>query len=290
MLNCVDRILIAVPSAGAAAETYSVLFGASPLREDEVPTLGARRTVMAVGRSEVEILEPAGTGPVERFVSAWGSGLFGVGFASSDIPGLKRSIDSQDLTYQTQGKQIFVDPTPVGGLRVVLSPYENNDARQPVGLLDFIYEVTNPVADWKAAALYYAKIFGIDATRFRKIESKFYGYTGTLTLFDPATRLDRIEITQITDETKAMGRFHSKRGDSLYMCFAETSKFEELKDRLTRVGAQFAIRPPEDGAGDPNVLFIHPRSLHGMLMGVSSKGVAWEWSSGPSLALAELEP
>jgi hypothetical protein len=86
------------------------------------------------------------------------------------------------------------------GINAVLSTHHE---RNPVGMIKWIYEVTNVVGDWRAASDRYAKIF--------------FGYTGTLTLFNPPERLDRIEISQITDYEKAMGRFHRKRGDSLYM-------------------------------------------------------------------------
>jgi hypothetical protein len=55
------------------------------------------------------------------------------------------------------------------------------------------------VSDWTAAAERYTRLFGLDPARFSPIHSDRFGYTGTLTLFDPPGRLDRIEISQVTD-------------------------------------------------------------------------------------------
>ena len=118
-------------------------------------------------------------------------------------------------------------------MRTVISQHHE---RAPVGAMKWIYEVTNVVGDWKAASDRYARIFGLDAAKFSPIESKEFGYTGTLTLFDPPARLDRIEISQITDANLAMGRFHQRRGDSLYMFFVETDDVGALEQRLQARG------------------------------------------------------
>lgn len=274
MLKRVDRIQVAGESADAIAKTFEVLFGAERLREDKVACLGARRVTLALGGSEVEALEPAGEGAVAEYVRKWSGGLFAGGFATDEFEKLEKRI-RDEVTYVREGDQLFIEPTSMGGLSAVISSMKKME--RSAGLLTHIYEVTNPVKDEKAATRFYARVFGLDATRFHPIASALYGYTGTLTLFDSPKNLDRIEVTQITDYDKAMGRFHEKRGDSLYMCFAEVDDFDALKSRLEKAGAKFAVREPRDGA--PNVLFVHPKSLHGMLMGVSLTDVAWEWSS-----------
>jgi hypothetical protein len=154
--------------------------------------------------------------------------------------------------------------------------------RNPVGAIKWIYEVTNVVGDWRAASDRYAKIFHLDASKFSHITSPEFGYTGTLTLFNPPQRLDRIEVSQITDYEKAMGRFHRKRGDSLYMFFVETDDVDALAKRLEARGSKFALRP-RDKAGMPE-LFIHPTAFNGVLVGVSRTEHAWTWSGDPERA------
>jgi hypothetical protein len=76
-----------------------------------------------------------------------------------------------------------------------------------------------------------------------------------------------------------MGRYHRKRGDSLYMFFIETDDVDALADRLESRGARFAPRP-KDKAGMPE-LFIHPTAFLGVLVGVSRTEHAWLWSGDP---------
>jgi hypothetical protein len=78
-----------------------------------------------------------------------------------------------------------------------------------------------------------------------------------------------------------MGRFHTKRGDSLYMCFVETSDVKAIAARLRERNLRFADLTDRD---QPDSLFIHPSSLCGMLMGVSATNAAWFWSGRPDLA------
>jgi Glyoxalase/Bleomycin resistance protein/Dioxygenase superfamily len=161
------------------------------------------------------------------------------------------------------------------GMRTVL---QQSARRDPVGGISGLYEVTNIVEDHERAASFYARIFGLDQSRFSPITSEHFGYTGTLTLFDPPARLDRIEITQITQASLAMGRFFARRGPSVYMCYAETGDVGALSERLETLGARF------EPFGDNMGLFVHPSSLCGMLMGISQTNVAWRWSGRPELA------
>lgn len=278
MLTNLDRIQIAVPDADAATETFAEYFQAAVVREGTLPHLKARMTVLGLGDSEVELLEPFGEGPVKDFVDTWGGGLFAVGFATSDMGGILTRLKKNQVQITQVAEQIHLEPTPNTGLRAVISPVPDGE-RAHVGFLSHIYQVTNPVSDLQAATDYYTELFGLDASKFKAVSSEPYGYIGALTLFDPPVRLDRIEVTQITDYDAAMGRFHKRRGNGLYMCFAEVDDFGALRDRLESSGARYGLDvPPEEGA-DADVMFIHPKSLHGMFMGISLTGVAWRWSS-----------
>ncbi len=63
----------------------------------------------------------------------------------------------------------------------------------------------------------------------------------------------------------------------------ETADLAGLQERLRTHKARFAGDPGQPER--PN-LFIHPSSLHGMLMGVSRTNFAWAWSGRPELARA----
>jgi catechol 2,3-dioxygenase-like lactoylglutathione lyase family enzyme len=276
MLDRVDRVLLAVRDRSAGVATFDDVLGAEFVREDRLGApYNAKRSVVQAGDSEFELLEPDGEGLVSQHLERWREGIFAAGFSTSDLPELTRRLDDAKLKYARHGDQVFLEPNQTMGMRTVL---QQATRRDQVGGISGLYEVTNIVEDHERAASFYAKIFGLDQSRFSPITSEHFGYTGTLTLFDPPVRLDRIEITQITQDSLAMGRFFARRGPSVYMCYVETGDIEALSGRLETLGARF--EPFGDGMG----LFIHPSALCGMLMGVSGTNVGWRWSGRPELA------
>ncbi|MGC2443175.1 VOC family protein [Candidatus Binatus sp.] len=279
MLKRVDRVQIAVADSSAAEKVVAEVFGGELVRRDKSAPLSAKRSTIQAGSSLIELLEPDGAGAVQDFVAKWSGGLFGAGFSVDDLDAAAHHFTKSGVNFDQSAGQLYLDSRATYGMRTVISQHHE---RAPVGAIRWIYEVTNVVADWKAAADRYARIFGLDASKFSAIESKNFGYTGTLTLFDPPARLDRIEIAQITDPNLAMGRFHQRRGDSLYMFFVETDDAGALEQRLQARGSRFAAHT-RDAAGLAE-LFIHPSAFLGVLIGVSRTEHAWTWSGDPERA------
>lgn len=282
MLERVDRMQLAVTDRGRAADTFARLLDARPLREADSEHLNAYRRILAVGESELELCEPRGAGPVADYLAAWGEGLFAAGYATSRFAALADRLADKGVAFVREGDQLHLPGTSTAGFPMVISPRAD---RAGLGPVSFFYEATNTLqSDWRAVAARYADIFGLDASRFSPIESARFGYAGTLTLFDPPARLDRIELSQtFADRPGAMRRFVERRGgDSLYMCYVETNDFDALKARLTAGGATLIPRGP-DIASERNGCWVHPKSLHGLLLGVSRTSLAWEWSGRPQL-------
>ena len=277
MLSRVDRVQLVVPDREAAVRTWEAFFGAVKVGEDGSRFLNAHRTTVQGGESLFEFLEPAGAGPVQDFANQWRQGLYGVGFATPSLFEATRHFNSYDIKYTDEKGQLFLPLDATHGMPTVLV---EETQRERVGNISFVYEVTNPVPDWQTTAAAYTRLFKLDPSRYSPIHSGLYGYDGTLTLFNPPQRLDRIEITQ-THGDGAMHRFFQRRGASLYMCYIETEDVAGLAARLRSNSARFTDsedNPPETG------LFIHPSSLHGLLMGVSKTNYAWTWSGRPDLA------
>lgn len=284
MLERVDRMQIAVRDRARAAETFATLLGAQTDRETHSDHLGARRTIMRIGESELELCEPAGPGPVQDFLERWGEGLFAAGYATSRLAELAARLDRFGVAYTREDGQLHLPGSSTAGFPMVISPLLE---RPRLGLVSFFYEATNTLAsDWRVVAQRYAEIFDLDASRFSAIGSKRFGYEGTLTLFDPPARLDRIELSQtFADQPSAMRRFVDRRGgDSLYMCYIETHDFDALKARLLAAGASLTARG-KDIATERDGLWVHPKNLHGLLLGVSRTTMAWEWSGRPALVV-----
>jgi len=279
MLKRLDRVQIAVRDAALAARTIGAVLGAEILRQDEIAPLGAKRTTVQAGASLIELLEPAGSGAVADFLQRWGNGLFAAGFAVDDMDAAARRLEATGAAFKSAGGQLLVEPSATCGMRVVLSAHHE---RASVGLIKWIYEVTNVIGNWRAAAERYTKLFGLEPSRFVPITSTEFGYTGSLLMFDAPARLDRIELSQITEPAKAMGRFHSKRGDSLYMFYVESDDVAAIASRLEKQGARFATGR-RDAAGLAGI-FIHPTAFCGVLVGVSRTENAWLWSGDPERA------
>ncbi len=278
MLRRVDRMLLAVRDREAAADTFRAVLGAERVREDTSRLLGARRTVVQAGISEFELLEPSGEGPVRAHLERWGEGILAVGFSTADLSGLGSRLSQRGVSHSEEDGRLWIASDQTPGMNVLLSPDEE---RSPVGLINWLYEVTNIVDDHQRAAAFYADAFGLDPAKFSPIHSDRYGYTGQLLLFNPPQQLDRIELTQITEPSLAMGRFAAKRGQSIYMGYVETDDVAAVQRRLDEREARYAGRSDDP---NPEGLFIHPTALHGMLMGVSRTNLAWSWSGRPELA------
>ena len=93
-------------------------------------------------------------------------------------------------------------------------------------------------------------------------------------------------VTITGGRPSAMRRFVERRGgDSLYMCYLETHDFDGLKARMLDAGATLTPRGG-DIATEREGLWVHPKNLHGLLLGVSRTSLAWEWSGRPECVQA----
>lgn len=274
----IDRIQLVTPDRAAVAASWLRLLDAELLREDKFSALGALRTTLAVGTSEVELLEPDGAGPVADFAATRrGGGLFAAGLAVEDVPALAADLRARGVEFTQEASQLLLDPAATGGsgLRVVVSPVAQ---RARVGLIERLYEVTNLVAEVSAARDALVKTFGLDPAPFVPIRSENYGYDGVLTLFQRG-ELDRVEIIHPFDAAKTMGRLFGKAGPCLYMCYAETDRPAEVRERALAHAADHWTGPRD---GDrPDNQFLHPRALGGVMLGVSRTTWAWSWSGAP---------
>jgi len=279
MLERVDRVQLVVKDRQAAARTFGEVLGAQSAREAPSAYLGATRLILAVGSSEVELCEPSGPGPAADHLRSQGEGLMTAGFSTRDMAALRANLERHGCRFAAEGTQVYLEPSETLGMRVVVTP---DAARPAVGHVRHLYEVTNTlISDWRAAADRYTRIFALDPSRFSPIASERFGYVGTLAMFNPKDRLDRIEISQVTDSRSAMGRWAARRGDSLYMCYVETDDVRPIIERLAARGGRFTPRGP-DAKTERDGLWVHPSALCGLLLGVSRTTVGWEWSGQPA--------
>lgn len=275
MLHRVDRVQITAHNAQAVADRWCQLLDCELVGVDEVEALHAKRITLSVGDSLVEILEPTGPGFAQGHLDLGRGGPFSVGVSADDVGALREHLGSLGVEGIALGEQLFLHETHLGiaGLNVLVSPHAE---REPIGLMKNLYEATHLTLDAPRAIADIARIFALDADAFVPIHSDQYGYDGALTLFD-SNELHRIETIHPFDKTKTMGRFIERFGPSLYMCYGETDDLGAVRERLKSVA-------PDDWTGsddNDDGLFIHPKALGGVMMGVSRTTHAWTWSGYP---------
>jgi hypothetical protein len=277
MLQRIDRLQLVVADLDAAAIPFERLLGAARAREDRLRCLGARRRGLRLGAGEIELLAPDGAGAVADALARRGGGLFAAGASTHDLAALRRRLEQAGAGLAAEAGQLFVDLAPAGvpGLRLVVS---EEARREPVGRLRALYEATLLVPEAAAGTRRFAELFGLDPATFVPIRSEEYGYAGTLALFE-RERLDRIEIVTPFDLGKTMGRFFARHGAALYMAYAECDDTAGLRGVLEQAAPR-DWTGPRDGAA-PDNLFLHPRALSGLLLGVSRTSFAWTWSGRP---------
>lgn len=281
MLVDIDRVLIATPDASSAATKWCDVLAAEVVSRDRLPSLEASRIVLRSGRSEVEVLEPDGEGPLARELARRGRAhLFAVGASTTEpaaVAATARAAGAE--VHAADGRQyvtVTIEDAPV---RFIISQAEE---RAAVGDIDFLYEATILAADQARAVDRLTRVFGLDTSAFQTITSKQFGYTGVLTLFESG-RLHRFEVITPTDPAKTMGRFYRREGACFYMCFAESARLTDIEARVVARGEALTVDRPEGRAPSqtPDQLWLHPPTLGGMMLGLSRPTMAWTWSGFP---------
>jgi hypothetical protein len=279
MLTEIDRVLLATPDAEAAAIKWRERLGAVEVSRDALPSLGARRITMRAGTSDIELLEPDGTGAVAAALKRRGKAhLYAAGAASPDPAGVAKTAKASGAAHHEADGRHYLTLTIEGApIEFVISPPAE---RKPAGLIDFLYEATVLAANQAGAVAQIRDAFGLDVTSFTTIESTTFGYTGVLTLFE-AGRLHRFEVITPIDPEKTMGRYHAREGTGFYMAFAEAPDMGAIE--AASDGQGITIDRPVSRQADLNSdqLWLHPPSLGGMMLGVSRPTMAWQWSGHP---------
>ncbi len=281
MLHRIDRVQLATTTPTETAAPWQRYLGAEADGTQDYACLNARAHRYRLAQGFVEFLEPLGDGPVADALTARGGPhLFAGGASTKDMAGLKAHLDNHTIAYEEEAGQLHLDlNSDIAGLRMIVS---EDAARAPVGMIDFLYEVTLLHEDAEGATKRFCEIFGLDAAHFSPITSDLFGYYGILTLFDPDD-LHRFEVITPTAADKTMGRFFDRTGPCLYMAFGESARMAEIERMVDADGlGQTIDRPADRDAGlTPDQMWLHPPTLGGMMLGISRPSMAWTWSGRP---------
>ena len=114
------------------------------------------------------------------------------------------------------------------------------------------------VNDVESAAKEYQDALGVDSVEFETVETE--GVKIAIIHLENG----RIELMQPTNDNSPIKKFLEKKGEGLHHMALQTDDIEGEVSRMETCGIQFLgkIRP---GSAGTKVVFIHPKSLHGVL-------------------------
>ena len=131
-VNYIDHVGVAVKDIDAALEFFGDVFQTPPATVEQLDDQGVRATLIQVGQTRLELLEPLSTeSAVGRFIERRGEGLHHLALNVSDISGkldilANRGLELVDRTPREglSGTIAFIHPRSVFG---VLTELVEND-------------------------------------------------------------------------------------------------------------------------------------------------------------------
>ena len=123
-VNYVDHVGIAVNDIDAALRFFGQVFGTPPAQVEELADQGVRATLIEVGQTRLELLEPlTPASAVGRFIERRGEGLHHLALNVTDIGGKLKTLDGLGLRLVDKepreglsGSIAFVHPASVFGV------------------------------------------------------------------------------------------------------------------------------------------------------------------------------
>ena len=110
VLTSLDHIVLAVRDLGRASETYRSLLGREPSWRGRHPAYGTANTLFRLENTYLELLAPAGEGPLASHLTAsldaHGEGPFALAFGTDDV-------DAAAATLRARGVEL---PDPADGV------------------------------------------------------------------------------------------------------------------------------------------------------------------------------
>jgi methylmalonyl-CoA/ethylmalonyl-CoA epimerase len=139
MIRRLHHVAIVVRSVAEAYRFYRDTLGLPLLKEATIPEQGVRAALLAVGSSELELIEPldAATG-VARYLDRHGESLHHLCFEVADVDGVlpelqRRGVELIDRTarHGLAGRIAFLHPRACAGILVELATPDEDAAAPP---------------------------------------------------------------------------------------------------------------------------------------------------------------
>ncbi|WXG47089.1 MAG: methylmalonyl-CoA epimerase [Candidatus Atabeyarchaeum deiterrae] len=81
----------------------------------------------------------------------------------------------------------------------------------------------------------------------------------------------RIELMESTDPEGPVGKFITKRGEGMHHISLEVDDIDKELAKLSKAGIELIDKKPRLGAGGNKIAFVHPKSMHGVLLELTSR-------------------
>ena len=117
----VSGVAVAVRALEEAARLYSILFGLEPSRRDEVSDLAARRASFDVRGVTIDLLSPAGNGPVQGMLERDSEGPFEVKIAVEDLGRSRLALSEVEFTENAAQGELRPPTEAILGARLVFT-------------------------------------------------------------------------------------------------------------------------------------------------------------------------
>lgn len=260
MLEYTDRLALVVLDVESAIDDFELIFDCVVVDDHFDAEACARRVTLQWGRSQVELMQPRGPGPAGDFIHCGRNGVFLGGFSLQDPAALAGHLLKQGIQVYPQAHDRYVVfPNDCHGTGIILS---KTVERERIGLCDKIWQITYAVENFYDSLNLYSRLFKLGNMFTNTYESELYGYRGAITWFDARDggRLDSLEYLKPNRPGTAVDRFVRRNGNGIYMVSIETDNVSQIKQRVTETGTGWT---GTDFGG-----FIHPKRLHGLLVGL----------------------
>ena len=116
------------------------------------------------------------------------------------------------------------------------------------------------VKDLEAATKTYEALLGKPAYQTEDVESE-----GVKTVFFK-TGDNKIELLGATREDSPIAKYIAKRGEGIHHVAFDVENIEAEIERLKAAGFQLINDIPKKGADNKRIVFLHPKSTHGVLV------------------------
>ncbi|MCJ7468147.1 MAG: methylmalonyl-CoA epimerase [Maribacter sp.] len=116
------------------------------------------------------------------------------------------------------------------------------------------------VQDLKTANSLYAKLFGMPHYKTEAVPSE--GVNTSFFQVGP----NKIELLEATDAESPVAKFLAKKGEGMHHIAFSVTDIEAEMVRLKKEGFVLLSEKPKLGADNKLVVFLHPKSTHGVLI------------------------